>query len=484
MKVLFAVSECAPFVKSGGLADVAGALPKALQQIGVDVRVILPLYGQIPETFKLRMRLKKVLTVRMGWREAHCGLFELRYEGVHYYFIDHEYYFKRTSLYGHGDDGERFSYFCRAVLDVIPYLNFVPDVIHSHDWHTGMIGFLLKERYRTLPLYRSIKNVFTIHNLQFQGIFPRSVMHDLLMLDDPYFHVDQLEFYGQISFMKGALIAADKITTVSETYQHEIQQPFFGYQLDGLLRALNYKLVGVLNGIDTTIYSPEVDQHIAVNYQLKTLDQKKKNKRALQKALALEVSDKTPIVAMVTRLSKQKGIDLVQHVFHEMMHEDVQFILIGNGEGEYESFFAHMEHLYRDKVRSFIGFDEAFAHQVYAGADLFLMPSLFEPCGLSQLIAMAYGTLPLVRETGGLNDTVMAYDEQTGAGTGFSFANYNAHEFLFTYEKALELYRKDSQVWKQLMINAMSADYSWHQSALTYKAIYDELFQNERSARG
>jgi len=475
MNVLFAVSECTPFVKSGGLADVASALPKSLKKMDVEARVMMPLYGQIAEEFKANMEFKQTVMVRLGWREVHCGLFELQHDDIYYYFIDNEYYFKRDSLYGHDDDGERFAYFCRAILDVIPHLDFVPDVIHSHDWHTGMIGYLLKEQYHESPLYQSIKSVFTIHNLQFQGIFPRSLMHDLLMFDEQHFRIDRLEFHGNISFMKAALVAADKITTVSETYKDEIQTPFFGHQLDGLLRALNNKLAGIVNGLDLSTYHPEVDPYITTPYHLGSIEKKKINKRALQEELALEVRDDVPIVAMITRLSEQKGLDLVKRIFHEMMELDAQFILLGNGDTEYESFFAEMEHRYRDKVRSYIGFNEAFAHCVYAGADLFLMPSLFEPCGLSQLIAMTYGTIPLVRETGGLNDTVQAYNEDEKTGNGFSFANYNAHDLLFTYQRAIALYHEQPDDWQKLMNNAMSCDYSWAQSALKYKAIYEEI---------
>ena len=473
MNILFAVSECMPFIKSGGLADVASALPKSLKKLDVEARVVLPLYGQISDDFKKEMSFKKAITTRLGWRECHCGLFELDHDGIRYYFVDNEYYFRRDSLYGHFDDGERFSFFCRAVLDIIPYLNFVPDVIHSHDWHTGMVGFLLKEQYRNSPLYSGIKSVFTIHNLKFQGLFPRSVMHDLLMFDDNYFHVDRLEFNGNISFMKAALLAADKITTVSATYRQEIQNFFFGHQLDGLLRALDYKLVGILNGIDADIYNPDVDENLVANYNLKTVEKKLLNKRALQKEFGLEVRDDVAVVAMITRLSEQKGMDLVRRVFHEMMQSDVQFILIGSGEEEYESFFSHMEHVYRNKVRSYIGFNEPLACRVYAGADLFLMPSLFEPCGLSQLIAMAYGTIPLVRETGGLNDTVVAYDKLSKTGNGFSFTNYNAHDLLFTYEHALEVYQTDD--WENLVARAMTSDYSWDQSAVKYQNIYQSI---------
>ena len=473
MNILFTVSECMPFIKSGGLADVASALPKSLKKIGIHPRVVLPLYGQISADFKEKMIFKKAITTRLGWRECHCGLFELDHDGIRYYFIDNEYYFKRDSLYGHFDDGERFSYFCRAVLDIIPYLNFIPDIIHSHDWHTGMVGFLLKEQYRHSPLYQGIKSVFTIHNLKFQGLFPRSVMHDFLMFDDNYFHIDRLEFNGNISFMKAALLAADKITTVSPTYRQEIQNLFFGHQLDGLLRALDYKLVGILNGIDSDVYNPEVDENLVANYSLETIGRKKINKRSLQEKFGLEVRADVPIVAMITRLSEQKGVDLVRGVFHELMESDVQFILIGSGEEEYESFFSHMEHTYRNKVRSYIGFNEALACCVYAGADLFLMPSLFEPCGLSQLIAMAYGTIPLVRETGGLNDTVQAYDDKAKTGNGFSFTNYNAHDLLYTFERALAVYETDD--WEGLIVRAMESDFSWERSALEYKNIYQSI---------
>ena len=471
MNVLFAASECTPFIKSGGLADVASALPKSLKKIDIEARVILPLYGQISDEFKSKMNFRQAISVRLGWREVHCGLFELQHDNIHYYFIDNEHYFKRDSLYGHYDDGERFSYFCRAVLDAIPHLDFIPDVIHSHDWHTGMVGYLLKEQYHESALYQSIKSVFTIHNLQFQGVFPRSVMHDLLMFDDHHFQPNRLEFQGNVSFMKAGLIAADKITTVSETYKHEIQNPFFGYQLDGLLRELSYKSVGIVNGIDTAVYHPEVDVHLAANYNLETVDQKKINKRALQEEFGLEERADVPIIAMITRLSEQKGLDLVRHIFHQMMQHDVQFILLGSGDKEYESFFSQMEHTYRAKVRAYIGFNEPLACRIYAGADLFLMPSLFEPCGLSQLISMAYGTIPIVRETGGLNDTVHAYNEHTKTGNGFSFANYNAHDLLFTYERALNFYHSDD--WELLVKNAMLSDYSWEQSALKYKDIYE-----------
>jgi len=475
MNVLFAASECIPFIKSGGLADVVAALPKVLKKANVDARVILPLFGQIADEFKDKMNLVRTFSFRLGWRKSHCGLFELLHDGIQYYFIDNEYYFKRdmhSGYYGHVDDGERFSYYCRAVLEVIPHLDFVPDIIHTHDWHTAMVGFLLKEQYQHLPLYKSIKNVFTIHNLSFQGVFPKSVMNELLMLEDKYFTPDLLEFNGNMSFMKGGLLAADRITTVSPTYKNEIQDEFFGCQLEGLLRSKSHKLVGIVNGIDTEIYHPDVDKYLALNYNLETIESKKLNKRQLQGEFNFEQNEDIPVVAMITRLSDQKGLDLVRHVFDEMMSNEVQFILLGTGEREYEEFFAEMEDAHRQKARAYIGFNEALAHRIYAGADMFLMPSLFEPCGLSQLISMAYGTVPIVRETGGLNDTVEAFNEFTKTGNGFSFANYNAHEMLCAFERALKLYNTDD--WKKIISNAMKSDYSWCQSALAYKNVYYE----------
>ena len=474
MNILFAVSECAPFIKSGGLADVAGALPKELNKQGFDVRVVLPLYGQIADEFKSKMWFKQAIAVRLGWREVHCGIFDLIHDGIHYYFIDNEFYFNRGWLYGHDDDGERYSFFSRAVLDIIPHIDFVPNVIHSHDWHTGMVGYLLKEQFQFNPLYQNIKSMFTIHNIQFQGIFPRSVMHDLLMFDDSHFHPDRLEFFGgTINFMKAGLIAAYKITTVSETYKYEIQDPFFGYQLDGLLSGLEYKTAGIVNGIDTSVYHPAVDVHIAKNYDVATIEKKAVNKKALQTEFGLPARGDVPIVAMITRLSEQKGLSLVKRVFDELINRDVQFILLGSGEEEFESFFAHMEHTYPEKVRAYIGFNEAIAHRIYAGADLFLMPSLFEPCGLSQLISMAYGTLPLVRETGGLKDTVEPFNEFDNTGTGFTFANYNAHEMLEVYHWALDFYGTDA--WTGLIQRAMTTDFSWERSASSYGQIYREI---------
>jgi len=474
VRVLFVVSECVPFVKSGGLADVAGALPKELKRLGTDIRVILPKYGFISEEYRNRMRKIAQLVVRVGWRRQYCGIETLEHEGVTYYFVDNEYYFKRDSLYGHYDDGERFSYFCRAVLDSLPAISFAPDIIHCHDWHTGMIPFLLREEYKKNSFYANMRTIFTIHNLQFQGIFPKEILGDLLNLSDEYFTIDYLEFYGNVSFMKGALVSADIVTTVSPTYKEEIKTEYYGERLDGLLRARDNDLVGILNGIDDEIYNPRKDPYIALTYDQHTIARKEINKRALQQYFGLSTNEEAPLIAMVTRLTKQKGLDLVKCVFREILAENVQFVVLGTGDLEFEHFFNEMAATYPDRVKVFIGFNEELAHKIYAGADLFLMPSQFEPCGLGQLIALRYGAIPIVRETGGLNDTVQSYNEFTGEGNGFSFTNFNAHDMLYTIRRAIQFYNR-KEIWENLVKEAMSRDYSWAQSAFKYNQLYAEL---------
>jgi starch synthase len=474
VKLLFVVSECVPFIKSGGLADVAGALPKELCKQGTEVRIIMPKYGMIDNSYQQAMKKIKEISVKIGWRNQYCGIECMEYQGLIYYFIDNEYYFKRDTLYGHYDDGERFSYFCRAVLESLPYLDFQPDVLHCHDWHTGMIPFLLKEEYRFKPGYDRIRTVFTIHNLQFQGIFPKEILHDLLNLSERYFTMDQLEFYGNVNFMKAALVSADIITTVSQTYKDEIKTEYYGEKLDGVLRKREADLVGILNGIDDDIYNPANDALIQFNYDQHSLDRKKLNKTMLQQRFGLPDRQEVPIIAMVTRLTKQKGLELVQCVLHEILQEDVQFILLGTGDKEFEQYFRHMENVYPDQLKAYIGFDEELAHQIYAGADLFLMPSKFEPCGLGQLIAMKYGTIPIVRETGGLNDTVQSYNEFTREGNGFSFSHFNAHDMLYTVRRALSFY-KQKDIWEKIVKSAMTKDYSWAKSAFKYNQLYADL---------
>ena len=474
MKVLFVVSECVPFAKSGGLGDVAGALPKELKKLGTDVRVILPKYGQIPTKYKENMNHVESLTVSVGWRKQYCGIEMLEFEGVIYYFVDNEYYFNRESLYGHFDDGERFAYFCRAVIESLPVIDFIPDVVHCHDWHTGMVNFLLEKEYKSDIRYKHIQTAFTIHNLQFQGVFPRGILSDLLNVSDDYYTSDQLEFYGQVNFMKAALVSSAIITTVSPTYKNEIQTPYYGEKLDGVLRSRNSSLIGIINGIDEDIYNPKHDDMIVSQYDVKNMDRKKDNKEELQLLANLPVREDVPILAMVTRLTKQKGLDLVTAVFEELLQEDVQLVVLGTGEHEFEQFFSYLSHRYPEKVKVFIGFDEELAHKIYAGSDMFLMPSKFEPCGLGQLIALRYGTIPIVRETGGLNDTVQSYNEGAKAGNGFTFTNFNAHDMLYTIRRALEFYEK-KDVWQNIMFEAMNKDYSWAKSAFKYNQLYSSL---------
>lgn len=472
MKVLFTVSECVPFIKSGGLADVAGALPKELKKLGADVRVILPKYSLIHEEYRDMMKKETEITVPVGWRQQFCGIETMEYEGIRYYFLDNEYYFYRDSLYGHYDDAERFSFFCRGVLDAIKVIDFQPDIIHSHDWHTGMLSYLLKEVYMQDDFYKKMKTVFTIHNLQFQGIFPFSILQDLLGIDHE--KCASIEFYGNVNFMKAAIETSDFITTVSPTYKDEIQTVYYGERLDGLLSAKSTSLTGILNGIDDEVYNPATDTAIVENYQVKTSNKKTLNKLALQSFFGLPVNENIPIISMVTRLTKQKGLDLVTRVLDTLLNENIQMIVLGTGEKEFEDFFREMESRYPTKFKAYIGFDEKLAHQIYAGTDMFLMPSKFEPCGLGQLIALRYGTIPIVRETGGLNDTVRSYREDTEEGNGFTFRNFNAHDMLHTIHRAIEFFNND-YVWHQLVQEAMSQDYSWGQSAQKYHELYNQL---------
>ena len=480
MKVMFAVSECVPFIKSGGLADVAGSLPKELVKQGTEVTIIMPKYRDIPEKYLSDLEKVMDFRVQVGWRNQYCGLEKLEQDGITFYFIDNEDYFKRPGLYGYFDDGERFSFFNRAVLESLSYLSYYPDIIHCHDWHTAMIPFMLNVDYKWRREYSQIKTVFTIHNLQFQGIMPRGALGDLLNLNDDYFTTDQLEFYGNINFMKAALIASDKITTVSPTYMDEIQTDYYGEKLNQLLTLRQSDLTGIINGIDEEVYNPATDDVIIQKYSNTNISGKVQNKLDIQKLFGLKEDETIPIISMITRLTSQKGLELVRHVFHEIMEENVQFLVLGTGDPEFENFFREMEFKYPDKCKAYIGFDESLAHKIYAGADLFLMPSKFEPCGLGQLIALQYGNIPVVRETGGLNDTVFSYNELTNSGNGFSFTNFNAHDMLYTIRRALHLY-EDKDVWSTIVKNAMTMDNSWAQSAFKYNQLYAELISRSET---
>ncbi|EOR23782.1 glycogen synthase [Niallia nealsonii AAU1] len=441
----------------------------------------MPKYQDIPAHLLANIKKRCYFFVPIGWRNQYCGIEELEVDGITFYFIDNEWYFKRSGLYGYGDDGERFAFFNRAVLESLPYLADYPDIIHCHDWHTAMIPFLLNVDYKWKKEYSNIKTVFTIHNLQFQGILPREVLGDLFNLNDYYFTADNLEFYGNVNLMKGGLIATDKITTVSPTYKNEIQTEYYGEKLNNVLKQRESDLYGIINGIDEETYNPETDPGITANYTVTSLEKKQENKKFIQQKFGLKEDPEVPIICMITRLTSQKGLELVRHVFHEIMEEDVQFLVLGTGDPEFENFFREMEYTYSDKCKAYIGFDENLAHQIYAGADLFLMPSKFEPCGLGQLIALRYGNIPIVRETGGLNDTVFSYNELTEEGNGFSFTNFNAHDMLFTIRRGIGFYKEHKEVWHKLMKNAMSMDNSWAQSAFKYNQLYAELISRSES---
>ncbi|NMO95922.1 glycogen synthase GlgA [Paenibacillus lemnae] len=474
MKLLFAAAEGVPFIKTGGLADVIGALPKALQKAGADIRVVMPKYGSIPDSYRENMEHVGEVRVQVGWRKQFCGVDKIVEDGVTVYFIDNEYYFRRDGIYGYMDDGERFSFFNRAVLDILPLIDFQPDVIHCHDWHTGMIPLLLEADYRYQEFYEDIRTVFTIHNLLYQGVFPYEVLVDTLGLHSRYFHADGVEYYGNVNFLKAGIVYSDHVTTVSPTYAREIQTSYYGYGLDGLLSSQGNKLSGIVNGIDTKSYNPSSDPHLAVKYR-SNLAKKVKNKQELQKELGLPVKSQVPMMAMVTRLVDSKGLDLVVRILDELLYyDDIQFVILGTGEASYEHWFREAANRHQDKCSAQILFNEPLSRRVYAASDLFLMPSKFEPCGISQLLALRYGSIPIVRETGGLNDTVHAYNEFTREGNGFSFSSYNAHDMMNTIRRAESIYRQPEH-WKQLTKNAMSGDYSWLVSAKQYMDIYDQI---------
>lgn len=477
LKVLLVASECVPFSKTGGLADVVGALPKELVRQGVDARVISPLYRGIPDQWRSKLEHVLFFYVNLGWRRQYVGIEKLTMDGVTYYFVDNEYYFGRNYIYGlGGDEGERFIYFCRAVLEALPQIDFVPDVLHLNDWQTGMIAPMLEVQYRVLPLYKHVKTVFTVHNLQYQGLFPIGEIEDLVSLGTDVYASDKLEFYGQCSFMKAGLTYAHKITTVSPSYAQEIQTAFYGEKMDGLLRARAKDLVGILNGIDTVEYNPETDPMIEFDYTFKTLPLKAENKLALQKELNLTEGAHIPMIAMITRLSGQKGLDLVDRVLDGIVATGAQLVVLGMGEDRFVDLFSWAQWKYAGSVAARNEMNGPLAHRIYAAADMFLMPSMFEPCGLSQMIALRYGTLPIVRETGGLRDTVLSYNPYTDEGNGFSFLNYNAHDMLHVIEQAVTCYKQTKSAWLMLVDRAMKGCYGWDQSAGHYIALYQQLF--------
>lgn len=476
MKILFTASECVPFVKTGGLADVVGALAPVLAKKGHDVRVMLPFYTAISSEYTEKMEFVLSTEIQLGWRRQYCGVLKLEQDGVTFYFIDNKFYFGRQYIYGlGGDEYERYGFFCRSCLNLLPLLDFQPDVIHAHDWQSGMVPALLKIQYADLPFYQGIKTLFTIHNLQYQGIFGIKEVQDVLGLGNDVFTSDKLECFGCANFLKAAVVYSDIVTTVSPSYAEEITTAYYGERLDGLIRARRESVFGVLNGIDIEEYNPSADKMIAVHFDLEHLEKKAENKAELQKELGLEVNPDIPLIAMVGRLSNQKGLDLVDCVMTEIINENVQLAVLGQGDSRYTNLFSWAEQQYPGRMAARFAMDHQLAHHLYAGADFFLMPSLFEPCGLSQMIAMRYGTIPIVRETGGLRDTVLSYNEYTGDGNGFTFMNYNAHDMLNVIRWALRFYREKPEIIQKLRTVGMKGDYSWDVSAAKYEELYRKL---------
>lgn len=476
IKILFASAECSPFFKSGGLGDVAGSLPGYISGANYDIRVILPKLSQIPAKYEKKMEFVTSFDVPLSWRTCYCGLFRMRTKGVSYYFLDNEYYFRRYNAYGEFDDGERYAFFSKAIIEAISYMDFEPDILHCNDWHTALAPVFLREFYHN-DMYDKIRTVFTIHNLKFQGMYSDQLLADVLGLDNTP-AADQLRAGSSaISFMQGACRYADRITTVSPSYAEEICTAYFGEGLDWLFRERHDVLHGILNGIDNKKFDPEADPDIYYNFSRDNLREKRKNKLALQKELGLEADEKIPMFAIISRLTEQKGLDLVSHIMPRLVERRLQLVILGIGDAKYEESFRWFADRYPDKVKAVIKFDDPLSHKIYAGADAFIMPSRFEPCGLSQMFSMRYGTLPIVRETGGLRDSVIPYNKNTGEGTGFSFANYNADELLDCIDNALTVWEKKQPAWKKLQQSAMSADFSWRASANKYRQLYRNLLK-------
>lgn len=477
-RVLFAAFEVAPFIKTGGLGDVAGSLPKYLNEVKVDTRVIMPLFSSIASKYRDNMKKINEFSVPFGWRNQYLGLYLLDHHGVKIYFLDNEYYFKRDKAYGYFDDGERIAFFSKALLESIEYMDFDPEILHLNDWHTALSCVYLREMYLELSKFRKIKTIFTIHNLKFQGKFDPNMLNDPIDLARYKNARDQLLEKDAVNFMRGGVNYADYITTVSPTYAEEIKHEFYGEGLSELFNRRAGVFKGIVNGIDYDVYNPKTDKNLAANYDFTTIEKKKENKLALQKELALIEDPNKCMIGLVSRLTDQKGMDLLLPIFEEMINTlDVQFVLLGEGDKKYEDSFRYFENKYKGKVSSSICFSEKRSRMIYAASDLFLVPSIFEPCGLSQIIAMRYLTLPIVRQTGGLRDTVEPYNKYTGEGTGFGFCNINAHELLFTIKDAVNLYYNDKEAFLQMINNASKKDFSWKKSAREYKKLYEQLLR-------
>lgn len=472
MRILFAASEATPFIKSGGLADVAGSLPKYLNNNGVKTDLILPLYAEIASEYRDLLQDVAVFTTNLSWRKQYVGLKKIEMEGIEYFFIDNEYYFKRSGLYGYYDDGERFAYFSKAVLESINHLTEKPDLIHCNDWHTAAIPVFNRAYYD----YLNLKTVFTIHNLKYQGIFPEVFLGDVLGLErKSYYQPEVMEYRGNINLLKGALLFSDRITTVSSSYAEEILYSYFGEGLAGFLNKHKYKLSGILNGIDYNEYNPKTDEKLYVKYDTEDIEKKKINKTLLQREMGFSQREDTPLLAVVSRFTEQKGLDILNYILPELLEKNLQIVILGYGEKKYEDAFRYFSDKYPEKFKANIFFDENLARRIYAGCDIFLMPSKFEPCGLSQMIAMRYGAVPIVRETGGLKDTVEAFNPLQETGTGFTFYGYNAHDFLGAINRCLSVFWQEKETWKKLIKENMLRDNGWQKSTEKYIELYEKI---------
>lgn len=471
MKVCFIAAEAAPFVKVGGLGDVIGSLPKSLRELGVDARVILPLYSSIDRE-RFGLKYKAYQFVDLGWRHSYCGIFETEVDGVPCYFVDNEQYFNRDSIYGQIDDGERFAFFSKAALEILPALDFKPDVVNVNDWHTALsVIYLDVLKSREAEFYKDMKSVLSIHNIEFQGKFNPYEMGNLFGLENKYF--DALIYNGDLNLLKGAIQLADRVNTVSETYAREILDPYFSYGLDKILTVEQGKLRGILNGIDIVKFNPKTDPVILVNYDLETFEDKVQNKLAFQKEMDLEVNADIPLIGMVTRLTHQKGIDLILQASEDILRTGAQLVILGTGDAHYESALRSLEHYRHDRVRSILLFSNEMSAKIYAASDLFLMPSKTEPCGLSQLISMRYGTVPVVHRVGGLRDTVIPF---TGVeGNGFTFESFQASDMMDAIYRAVTCFYQSPDEWKQIIKNNLQKDVSWEQSAKKYLDLYHEV---------
>ncbi|MBP3480938.1 MAG: glycogen synthase GlgA [Clostridia bacterium] len=471
MKILYAAGEAAPFIKVGGLGDVAGALPQALRAMGHDIRVVIPMYSAIG-AMREKCRYITHFYINNSWRKQYCGIFEYKAQDLTYYLIDNEFYFNRPNVYGEFDDGERVAFFSRAVLEILPVIDFFPDILHCNDWHTAIIPVLLDCQYRSRPGYGMIKTLFTIHNIEFQGKFDAYILGNVFGLPEDKL---PLLYYGDcINLVKGAIECSDRVNTVSPTYAGEILNERYAFGLEHILRARQFKLSGIVNGIDTESYNPQTDSALKVNYSVATRNLKYHNKFALQEELRLQKRNDVPLIGMVTRLTHQKGMDIVCRRLEWLMTLDIQFVVLGSGDYGYERWLSDTAAAHQDKMRAVIGFDSVLARKIYAGADFFLMPSEYEPCGLAQLISMRYGTVPIVRKTGGLADTVFPFNPQTGEGNGINFEQFDDNDMANAIWRATELYR-DKKQFSAVKKNAMSGDYGWNKSAGLYEQLYQSI---------